>query len=50
MKIFKALVTMLEMQKERCDLRALGLTEDEIDGYFDYYIDNYLPDLGDQKE
>ncbi len=45
-----ALLTSIEIQVERQELRELGLTEDEIDGYFEYYMDNYLPDLiGVQK-
>ena len=32
----------LEMFRERQELRQLGLTEEEIDGYFNLYMDNYI--------
>ena len=41
----KFLLTALEMEVERNELRKQGLTEEEIEGYFEYYIDNYLDDL-----
>jgi hypothetical protein len=50
MIINKQLLTMLEMRIERQKLKSLGLSNEEINGYFDYYIDNYLKDLGITKE
>lgn len=46
----KATLTAIEIAVEREELRKLGLTEEEIDGYFELYIDNYLSDLGVQNE
>lgn len=36
------LLFTLELNKEKEDLQALGLTDEEIDGYMDFYLDNWL--------
>jgi hypothetical protein len=46
----KQLVISLEMAGEARELRELGLSEEEIQGYFDFYIDNYTRDLGVTNE
>lgn len=33
---------MLELNAEKKALKALGLSEEEIEGYIDFYIDNWL--------
>ena len=33
---------MLEINEEVLELRALGLTEEEIEGYIDFFMDNWL--------
>jgi hypothetical protein len=39
---FKRLLTQLEMLKDKDELIALGLSEEEIEGYFEFYLENYL--------
>ena len=41
------LLAVLEIEQEKKDLHKLGLTAEEIDGYVDFFIDNYLEDLND---
>jgi len=41
----RGLEIQLELQKEKEDLRALGLTEEEIEGYIEFYWDNWFPVL-----
>lgn len=41
----RGLETQLELQKEKEDLRALGLTEEEIEGYIEFYAENFFPAL-----
>ena len=38
-----AILLYQEMEEERTELRELGLTDEEIDGYFEYFIDSYVP-------
>lgn len=45
-----ALLTLLEIEIEKNELKKLGLNQEEIDGYFDYYIDNYLTSLSKVNE
>lgn len=33
---------LIEIEEERKDLRKLEFTEEEIEGYFDFYIENYF--------
>ena len=35
------LLAQIEIQLESKELALLGLTQEEIDGYFEFYIDNY---------
>jgi hypothetical protein len=37
-----ALETFIELEDERKELEDLGLEDIEIEGYFDFYIDNYF--------
>ena len=43
MNPFAAILLYQEMHEERESLKNLGLTAEEIDGYFEYYIDSYIP-------
>ena len=42
---FNNLSIMLEIRSEIEDLRNLGLTEEEITGYLDFFINNWFNDL-----
>lgn len=33
---------MLEFNNDRLELSELGLTDEEIDGYFEFYADNFF--------
>ena len=44
MNIFR-LNAMLEIHEEILELRALGLTEEEIQGYIEFFMDNWLDPL-----
>lgn len=35
------LLLTLEIQEEEKELRVLGLSEEEIQGYLDFFIENY---------
>lgn len=39
----KALEGMLELERDKKDLRNQGLTEEEIEGFEEMFIDGYLP-------
>lgn len=39
------LLAVLEIEQEKKDLHKLGLTAEEIEGYVDFFIDNYLEDI-----
>lgn len=36
---------MLEINEEIKDLRNLGLTEEEIEGYIDFFLENWMTPL-----
>jgi len=38
-----------EMKEEREELLALGLSEEEVDEYFKFFIDSYVP-IEDNQE
>jgi hypothetical protein len=38
----KELILQLELQKEQQELRDLGLTDIEIEGYIEYYWDTWF--------
>jgi len=40
----KELLVQLEIQKDLTDLIDCGLTQEELDGYVDFFIDNYRKD------
>ena len=42
---FQGLAIVLEMMDERSRLRELGLSDEEIDGYFEFYMDNYVEEF-----
>lgn len=42
---FELLSVNLEFAKDLEELRALGLTEEDIDGYIDFYSSKYFKDL-----
>ena len=42
MKAFQSLLLYQEMKEEREELESLGLTTEDIEGYFDFYVDTYL--------
>jgi hypothetical protein len=45
----RGLEVQLDLQKEKEDLRSLGLTEEEIEGYIEFYWDNWFPVLPAQS-
>ena len=44
-KDLKNLLIQLEIQKEIQELKELGLTSIEIEGYIEFYWDNWYPPL-----
>ena len=46
----KGLLTELELQIEIEELRRIGLSEEEIEGYFDFYVDSWIVSLDNQKK
>ena len=41
-KELELLLIQMEIAIERRELKVLGLTEEEIDGYFEFFVDNYF--------
>jgi hypothetical protein len=37
------LLVLQEIEKDKKDLRKLGLTEEEIEGYIEFYAENFFP-------
>lgn len=46
----KGLLTELELQIEIEELRKIGLSEEEIEGYFDFYVDSWIASLDNHKK
>ena len=44
----QGLLRELELQIEIEELRKIGLSEEEIEGYFELYMDSWMPDLQNQ--
>lgn len=45
----RGLLYELELHVETEELRKIGLSEEEILGYFDYYADSWTQDLQNQS-
>lgn len=41
------LLAVLEIEEEKRELRNLGLTAEEVEGYVEFFIENYLEDSND---
>ena len=39
------LLAVLEIEQEKRELQKLGLAAEEIDGYIEFFMDNYIEDL-----
>ena len=50
MNPLEQLLLYAEMEEERKALINLGLTEEDISGYFDFYVDSYVPEVDTQSK
>ena len=48
MNPLEQLLLYAEMEEERKALKDLGLTDEDISGYFDFYVDSYVPEVDTQ--
>lgn len=46
---FEKINTMLILQQDLKDLAALGLTEEEVMGYLDFFAEDFFPGAVDEK-
>jgi hypothetical protein len=37
------LLVLQEIEQDKKDLKTLGLTEEEIEGYIEFYAENFFP-------
>ena len=42
-KMIEYLLVLQEIEQDKKELRALGLTEEEIEGYTEMFADNFFP-------